>query len=211
MFGAHDDSAVNERAQISNITEANRYPDVFGAVAAMVTAKTGAANILSFGCSDGTECRTLAEMYFTRPGDIIVGVDINTKILETAKASNSLPRIRYETSDPKTIRRLGPYDAVFAMSVLCRWPDTETMTDISEVYPFRRFQNVVRFLSSNLKRGGILAVYNSSYLVEHADLRGAIVPLHISAIASAGFVKKFGRDGREIESNYSPGVIFQRI
>ena len=74
--------------QIPNKTSLDRYPEIF---AAAVAAVPEARRILSFGCSTGEECVTLAS-YF--PGALIVGTDINPlNLLKAMKHRND--RIRF--------------------------------------------------------------------------------------------------------------------
>jgi tRNA G46 methylase TrmB len=73
--------------QLVDWTAPNRYPEIFAAAAA---AAPDARRILSFGCSTGEECVSLAE-YF--PKSEIIGAEINVlslpKALEEAKRPNS--------------------------------------------------------------------------------------------------------------------------
>ena len=71
-----------------NKTALNRYPEIFAAAAA---AAPNAQRILSFGCSTGEECVTLAN-YF--PGAQIVGTDINPLNLLKARKHRS-ERVRF--------------------------------------------------------------------------------------------------------------------
>jgi hypothetical protein len=65
-----------------NKTALDRYPEIFAAAAA---AAPNARRILSFGCSTGEECVTLAN-YF--PNAQIVGTDINPVNLLKARRTN---------------------------------------------------------------------------------------------------------------------------
>ena len=91
-----------------NRTALNRYPEVFAAAA------PGARRILSFGCSTGEECVTLAE-YF--PKAEIVGADINPVILLQARKHRS-DRIRFVYASDRILSGLGGFDAIFCMAVL---------------------------------------------------------------------------------------------
>ena len=91
-----------------NRTALNRYPEVFAAPA------PDARRILSFGCSTGEECVTLAE-YF--PKAEIVGADINPVILLQARKHRS-DRIRFVYASDRILSGLGGFDAIFCMAVL---------------------------------------------------------------------------------------------
>jgi trans-aconitate methyltransferase len=80
-----------------NRTALNRYPEVFAAPA------PDARRILSFGCSTGEECVTLAE-YF--PKAEIVGADINPVILLQARKHRS-DRIRFVYASDRIFERIG--------------------------------------------------------------------------------------------------------
>ena len=135
-----------------NKTSFNRYPEIFAAAAALLPT---ALRILSFGCSTGEECVTLAE-YF--PTAMIIATDINPLNLWKARTFRS-ERIRFVYTLDRLLKRLSPFDAVFCMAVL-RTPRRE---HISEHYPFERFEERVIFLDSLVRTGGLLIVHNASY------------------------------------------------
>ena len=118
-----------------NKTSLNRYPEIFAAAVALLPA---AFRILSFGCSTGEECVTLAD-YF--PAATIIGTDINPLNLWKARKFRS-ERIRFVYAVDRLLKSLSPFDAVFCMAVL-RTPQRE---HISEHYPFDRFEERVTFL-----------------------------------------------------------------
>jgi hypothetical protein len=135
-----------------NKTALNRYPEIFAAAAA---AAPDAQRILSFGCSTGEECVTLAN-YF--PTAQIVGTDINPlNVLKAMKHRND--RIRFVYSMDRILKRFGGFDAVFCMAVL-RTPKRKR---IAEHYPFARFAERALFLETLVKPGGILVIHNATY------------------------------------------------
>ncbi len=135
-----------------NRTALNRYPEIFTAAAALLPS---ALRILSFGCSTGEECATLAE-YF--PAAMIIGTDINPLNLWKARKFQS-ERVRFVYAVDRMLKKYAPFDAVFCMAVL-RTPQRE---HVGEHYPFERFQERVLFLDSLVKPGGLLIVHNASY------------------------------------------------
>ena len=108
----------------------NRYPEVFAAAAAAPDAR----RILSFGCSTGEECVTLAE-YF--PKAEIVGADINPVILLQARKHRS-DRIRFVYASDRILSGLGGFDAIFCMAVLRS----------AGHYPFEIFEERALFLET---------------------------------------------------------------
>jgi len=133
-------------------TRLDRYPEIFATAA---EALPDARRILSFGCSSGEECVTLAK-YFPRAK--IIGTDVN--LISLAKAMRYLSRnVRFAYASEKTLRRLGEFDAVFCMAVL-RNPRKKLAAGR---YPFERFEERAHFLETLVGPGGILVIHNSNY------------------------------------------------
>jgi hypothetical protein len=133
-------------------TALNRYPEIFAAAAA---AAPNAQRILSFGCSTGEECVTLAN-YF--PNAQIVGTDINPLILLKARKHRS-ERIRFVYASDRSLSGFGGFDAVFCMAVLRTWKRKR----IAEFYPFDRFTERALFLESLVRPGGLLVIHGATY------------------------------------------------
>src|SRR5262245_55409836 len=128
--------------QIPNLTALNRYPEIFAAAAA---AAPHAKRVLSFGCSTGEECVTLAE-YFTTAQ--VVGTDINpVNLLKARKHRNH--RIRFVYASDRVLSGFGGFDVVFCMAVL----RTSKRRRIYRHYPFDRFMERAQFLESLVKPG----------------------------------------------------------
>jgi Methyltransferase domain len=144
-----------------NKTSLDRYPEIFAAAAA---ALPNAQNVLSFGCSTGEECVTLAN-YF--PGAMIVGADINPLNLLKARKHRS-DRIRFVYASGRILSSFGGFDAVFCMAVL----RTPKRKKIAEHYPFARFEERALFLESLVKPGGLLVIHNATYRFSDTEHRG---------------------------------------
>ena len=97
--------------QLVDWTAPDRYPEIFAAAAA---AAPDARRILSFGCSTGEECVSLAQ-YFPKAEN--VGAEINVLSLLKAMKKRS-DRIRFVYSSDRILSRLGGFDVVFCMAVL---------------------------------------------------------------------------------------------
>src|SRR5262249_37915409 len=94
--------------QAKSTTKLNRYPEIF---AAATKAAPSARKILSFGCSTGEECVTLAN-YF--PTAQIIGADINVlNLLRTFRlpkrsslwdfyGSTHIPRASFQSSSTQS-------------------------------------------------------------------------------------------------------------
>ena len=157
--------------QIPNKTSLDRYPEIF---AAAVAAVPEARRILSFGCSTGEECVTLAS-YF--PGALIVGTDINPlNLLKAMKHRND--RIRFVYAIDRILSGFGGFDAVFCMAVL----RTSKRDLIAEHYPFDRFEERALFLKSLVRPGGILVIHNGTYRFSDTAYRCAYEPIPMAAI-----------------------------
>jgi hypothetical protein len=138
--------------QAPNRTAFNRHPIIFTAAAA---ALPDARRVLSFGCSSGEECVTLAD-YF--PKSEIIGADLNMLILLKARKHRS-DRIRFVYASDRTLSNFGGFDAVFCMSVL----RTSARRRLAGLYPFEVFQERALFLESLVRPGGLLVFHNTTY------------------------------------------------
>jgi hypothetical protein len=212
-YTAVDSSSTG--VQVSHVTSSNRYPVVFAEVTRLVRQRSGdnETRILSFGSSTGLEGQSLARLYFQRDHDRILGVDVDDVSLKTARLNNKFKgRVRYLRSSNAVLFENGPFDAVFAMSVLCRWPDSKDLEDISALMPFRRFSAIVADLDHIVTVGGLLVIYNANFLftdVRSISSRYTTVP--IPGHSGSGFVKKFGADNKSLGSDFQyNGVIFRK-
>jgi SAM-dependent methyltransferase len=151
--------------------------------------------ILSFGCSTGKEPLTLAKNYF--PKGRIVGVDVSAPALAQARELTAKePRISIQNSTPEILTREGPFDVIFAMSVLCSWPQEPKHEDISGLYPFSRFCENVDTLDSVLKPGGLLVIFNANYEFLHTPRAVAYDLIALRGVGKAGYIDRFRPDGK---------------
>jgi SAM-dependent methyltransferase len=151
--------------QVSNKTNSNRHPEYILAVKALF-AGNPAPKVLSFGCSYGYECVDIATLW---PEAEVFGCDINDGIIEKNKRRLGDQGITFFYSSAENLEAHGPFDAVFAMNVLCLHPDTKGVADISQIYPFANFAVLVRAIDKVLKRGGVLTTFNSNYMVDDVE------------------------------------------
>lgn len=187
------------QAQIATSTRPNRYPAIFKAAAELAAAlDVDVRPVLSYGCSTGHEALSLAD-YF--PASRILGVDVSSEALAEARANTAdHPRVTVAISEPGVILETAPFGAIFAMSVLCRWPQTRAMTDISEVFPFADFERHARLLDDALAPGGVLVLFNSSYSFRDTAVAAGydlvLSPmLNERTLLLGDQVRRFGRDG----------------
>lgn len=195
--------------QVSTASFDDRYRPIFHGLQralGMVAPK-----ILSYGCSDGYESNDLASKHFHHGS--IVGCDIDEDALRISKLNNRFPsRVLIIKSEEEALRAHGPFDAVISMAVLCRWPDTANMNDISELYPFSKFTESIEFLSSLLRPGGLLCIYNANYLVsetpfarEHLELIAAP-----TLLPSTQPVRLFSSTGAPLKEQKLDGILFKK-
>jgi SAM-dependent methyltransferase len=184
----------NLNIQKSNVTAYDRHPTIFSTVSLMLKAMEH-PRILSFGCSTGEEPLTLAEKYF--PTARVVGVDVSEPALAKAmELTAKEPRISIRRSTRETLTREGPFDAIFAMSVLCRWPAALGRDDISDLYPFARFCENVDLLDRVLKPGGLLVIYNANYEFLHTPCAIGYDLIATRGARQAGHIDRFRPDGK---------------
>lgn len=100
-------------------------------------------------------------MYF--PQSKIVGAEINADSREQAIQSNSDRNIEFIDSVIELIHSKGPYDVVFALSVLCKNPEAEYLESIASIYPFHVYNDLIEKLDSAIKPGGYLVIRSSNY------------------------------------------------
>lgn len=172
--------------QTSPDTADERYPELFDLVA---TLKSDAERVLSFGCSTGEELVSLRRRF---PRAQIVGAEINPRSRRLAKRRVAGDP-RSSVVEPGAIA--GPFDVIFALSVLQREPHKIAemkVDDLSSYYPFERFDAAVGMLVGNLRRGGLLCVFNAQYRIEDSSAAALLEP-----VAGAPLMDPviFGADG----------------
>jgi hypothetical protein len=192
---------AGEVHQTTPFTCADRYPELFDAVAGLVPR---AKRILSFGCSTGEELLAIRRRF---PQAEIVGAEINARSRRLArKLTASDPRI--SVIAPNELR--GRFDAIFALAVFQREPhkvEELEIDNLSPLYPFERFNAGVMALVERLKAGGFLCVTNSHYRVEDSSAAAMLKPVS-SSPPSAGV--SFGHDGRRTPAR-AARTIFRKV
>lgn len=149
-----DNPIVLTQNQISHATQYDRYPSISSSVKALHSDYTPDYKILSFGSSSGQETKTLRDIYF--PDAQLFGCDLVDERNVLKSALRRVPDATFFESTTDNIAHYGPYNIIFAMSVLCRHP-------WDGKYTFESFENTAKILDQNLKRGGTLVIYNGSY------------------------------------------------
>ena len=194
---------MNWQVQISTWTANNRYPGIFRTVRARVAQRKGSdlfqgrLKILSFGCSNGAELSSL-RAYF--PDAQLYGCDVNAEVLRTAAEGLLMDEVLLFVSSPEALVAHGPFDIVFAMSVLCRFPESAAarLDDLRTVYNPEDFALTVDALVGSLRPDGILALYNTNYPFAALPASRRFRAVTSALIQSNGFVDKFDLSGRRL-------------
>jgi len=187
--------------QVATWTSNNRYPGIFRTVQGRIAERLGPdlgearLKILSFGCSNGSEVSTLRS-YF--PEALIYACDVNPTALHSAAELLLMDEAIVFLSSPKSIAEHGPFDVIFAMSVLCRFPESvnPVMTNFRTVYRFEDFEDTTELLASNLKQNGIVCLYNTNYDFLQTAIAKQFRVVRSPLVASNGFVDRFDPDGQ---------------
>ena len=193
--------------QLSHATRLDRYPELFTELAAACDQPPG--RILSFGCSSGEECVSLRQ-YF--PAATIIGADVSPAILEEARGKwKGEPGIQFCPSDQTSLNRHGPFDIICCLSVLCRHRATRRRRDCGRVYPFEQFQTQCGELSTLLRPGGLLAIYNSNFRFTDTAIADQFETLPHPTLTESGFVVKFDHANQRLAAQDYPHCIFRKL
>ena len=199
---------AGEFNQIETTTAYDRYPELFSSVRNLVSPRdTEEMKILSYGCSTGEECWSLRN-YF--PNARIVGVDVNKRSLGAARAKNADPEIQFLSSTPDNLVDHGPYDVIFALSVLCRWPETQFITDASKLYPFQKFNDTIVLLDSVLSVGGLKTILNANYHFSDASVADRYQVCSSPDVSKYECVHKFSKDNVKISVDEPGEWVFRK-
>lgn len=136
----------------------DRYPQLFAALANRL-AHIAEPRILSFGCSNGAEVRSLRRYL---PHALITGVDINPRCIARAQRADKNPLSRYLVAGkPDQNER---YHAILAMAVFRHGVlETKQPDNCESILSFARFSEGISMLDRCLEPDGWLAIYNGHF------------------------------------------------
>ena len=192
---------AGEVHQTTPQTSEERYPELFDLAA---TLAPDAKRVLSFGCSTGEELISLRRRFSKAE---IVGAEINPRSRAIAVRRVSADT-RSAVIPPKALD--GTFDVIFALSVFQREPHKIAemeLEDLSEFYPFARFDEGIRQLVEMLRPNGLLCVINAQYRVEDSSVSDLLEP--VAASPSMDSIM-FGPDGRRLDRPIAR-TIFRRL
>jgi SAM-dependent methyltransferase len=192
--------------QLSHHTKEDRYPAIFDAACGCL--RSEGAEVLSFGCSTGEEPAALAERL---PTARIVGADMSSYVLKRARRRYSQQtNISFVNAAKSRLNEMGPFDAIFAMSVLCRKPATESVPNCSEIYPFERFEEACSSLDALLRPGGYLVLYNTNYRFTDTVTATGYEVIDFDDVRESGDVVKFDIDGSRSYDQIYAHCVFRK-
>jgi SAM-dependent methyltransferase len=185
-----------DKCQDSGVTCYNRHPDIFAQAKALLPTSPVSVRVLSFGCSSGEEVQTLRNLGASHWQ--VDGAESNPDLLAKARAAD--PKGLY-VPDARVLPT-NSYDAIFCMSVLCRFQSPPTD------FPFSTFERVLGCIIDLLRPGGILIIYNAQY-DPRETIKGEIFleALPGKVFGGSGFVPKYTKDMRtEIPASVAKAV-----
>jgi len=186
-----------EHNQRSIVTAYNRYPECFKTLSLLIK---NPKNILSFGCSTGSETNTLSDIYFKQSN--IFGLDISKDVIKKNIENNKNNKIMYYDHINKLQSNIKQFDLICAMSVLCVWPEERGE------YSFETFSRTLELIDSLLKKEGYLCIYNSKYVFTDTEVFKKYKVINTDC-KETGFVYKYDKYGKKI-NNY-PYFLFQKL
>jgi cyclopropane fatty-acyl-phospholipid synthase-like methyltransferase len=210
-------------------TEMHRYGHLFPAIRGLEQAfDLNFHRILSYGCSSGEECLTLAELF---PDAKIYGTDANPEMTDAAAmrcAGNSrITIIPYK----KFWKEKGQFDMICCMSVLFEipylfMPKTEWdakmkipaergpaldffAEKLSGKFPFEEFEHMVSGLDRRLKAGGLMVLQNANYRLPQTAFGANYWPVTFPG-ANLETMPKLSRDYRVIDQKDFTEIVFRK-
>ena len=205
---------LTRQVQTSTATSMNRYPNLY------LTCKQFASaihdldkeySILVIGCSTGEEPYTLVTQYFESPLTTVYATDVNSEALSMAEACKAHDRIAYFNAHSPDLDSRAPYDFVFANAVLCKWPETLDMPDISDFYPFREFEKAILQIDGMLRAGGCLCISGTNYRFTDLHISNNYIAVKHSRVTNSGEVRKFDPAGKPLVSQDYPYSLFIKV
>ena len=188
--------------QTSGTSWPERYPELFDLAAALAP---DARRVLSFGCSSGEELEALRRRF---PNAEIVGAEINPRLRRIALARMAGDE-RTSVVSPNATG--GKFDVVFALAVLQRLPEQvgkRGINDLSDSYPFERFDSAIAGLAARILPGGLLCVMHAHYRVEDSS---AAALFEVIAESPPMSHPLFGRDSRRLDPAAVARSIFRKL
>lgn len=186
-------AAALPRVQNNTHTGAGRA-DPYLAVLANVIGAGRFRRVLSFGCSEGFECISLAKAF---PDASVYGCDVNPAMVAAAKSRCAgVARILPASAD--ALAQCGPFDLITCFNVLCRYPATKGLNNIADVFPFALFEQLVGELDALVAPGGVLMLRNAQYFLQDTGFSPRYAPIPTPGMPDIGFLHRHAPDGARV-------------
>jgi 2-polyprenyl-3-methyl-5-hydroxy-6-metoxy-1,4-benzoquinol methylase len=188
----------------------DRYPELFAALADRLGG-IERPRVLSFGCSDGAELRSLRRYL---PNAELVGIDLNPRALGRAQAllaQQPDASMRYRLAGDTRDEPPESFDAILALAVL-RHGELEAArpADCADILPFAQAAHALADLDKRLKPGGWLAVWHAHYRVRDAAATAAYAAQSLPFSKADPLDLLYGKDNLKLEGVTSAEVLFRK-
>ncbi|WP_295631914.1 class I SAM-dependent methyltransferase [Novosphingobium sp.] len=188
----------------------DRYPELFAALAHRLRG-IERPRVLSFGCSDGAELRSLRRYL---PHAELVGIDLNPRALGRAQAhlaAHPDALMRYHLAGDTRDEPRESFDAILALAVL-RHGELEAgrPVDCADILPFAQATAALADLDARLKPGGWLAVWHAHYRVRDAAATAAYPAETLPFSQADPLDLLYGSDNLRLEGVTSAEVLFRK-
>lgn len=150
------------------------------------------SKILSFGCSEGYECKDLRSLF---PLSKVYGCDVSNTAIAKAKELVRDDDIDIFYSSDLELNKRAPFDLVTVFNVLCSYPTSKGKNDISNIYPFHSYDELLTIVDRYVKIGGFIIIYNSNYFFEQSSIYKKYKPVDVG-FKTNGWMNKYYKDGK---------------
>lgn len=188
----------------------DRYPELFAALADRLRG-IARPRVLSFGCSDGAELRSLRNYL---PGAELVGIDLNPRALARAQAlldAQPDPAMRFLLAGDTRDEPRESFDAILALAVLRHGElEADRPGDCAAILPFARVAAALADLDTRLKPGGWLAVWHAHFRVRDAAATAGYAATRLPFSERDPLNLLYGCDNRKLSEITSSEVLFRK-
>ena len=186
----------NNIIQTASTTFMNRHPDIFEFLKEKYKEKD--VRILSFGCSTGEECFSIRKYM---PKAHIIGVDINPQSIKTAN-ENPLKdsKMEFIKLNPSELFQIDKCDVILALSVLCKNPEAQELKDIKAIYPFSRYDLVIKQLDEILQKDGTIIIRSSNFRFRDSSVFNKYEVISYEKQRVPKYFPKFDSKNKRIEN-----------
>lgn len=184
----------------------DRYPELFAALADRLRG-IERPRVLSFGCSDGAELRSLRRYL---PTAELVGIDLNPRALARAMAQAD-KGMRYRLAGDTSDEPRESFDAILALAVLRHGElEAHRPLDCAAILPFAKIAAALADLDARLKPGGWLAVWHAHFRVRDATATAGYTSESLPFSENDPLDVLYGKDNLRLDGLTSAEVLFRK-